>query len=174
MGLIFVRMPKIWLSFQENRFISLAIGLASYSVLLTLFLLPNEMFPFDTGLVWGIVEILVKWSWIALIIGFARKYLNYTNSSLKYCNSIVYPFFILHQTVIIIFGFYVIDWGMSGTLEFLTIVVGTFVICALLYELLIKRVNILRLLFGMSWQNKESIVDDFCSKSIVINNDKIS
>lgn len=173
MGLTFVRMPKIWQSFEDNRFISLAIGIASYAVLLTIFLLPNEMLPFDTGLVWGIFEILVKWSWIALIIGFARKYLNYTNNALKYCNSIVYPFFILHQTVIIVFGFYVIDWGMSGLFEFLIIVLGTFVICALLFELLIKRSNILRLLFGMSPLKEKSIADASCSKSLAINHDKL-
>jgi len=154
MGLVFVRMPKIWQSFEDNRFISLTIGLVSYGVLLTLFLSPDELLPIDRTLAWDLSSILVKWSWIALIIGFARKYLNHTNKTLKYCNSLVYPFFILHQTVIIVFGYYVIDWGVSGTLEFLIIVFGTFVICGLLYELLIKRVNVLRLLFGMSWKKE--------------------
>ncbi len=58
---------------------------------------------------------------------------------------------------------------MSGTLEYLTIVVGTFVICGLLYELLIKRVNILRLLFGLSWMKKAPITsDDYCADPLVI------
>jgi hypothetical protein len=160
LGLVFVRMPKVWQSFEDNRYISLVIGIASYCALLGVFLLPKELLPFDRTLAWDISTLLVKWSWIALIIGFARKYLNHTNKTLKYCNSIVYPFFILHQTVTIVIGFYVIDWGMSGTLEYLTIVVGTFAICGLLYELLIKRVNILRLLFGMSWKTKALKVND--------------
>jgi len=157
MGVVFVRMPQVWQSFEDNRFTSLTIGIVSYCALLAIFLLPKELLPFDNTLAWDISTLLVKWSWIALIIGFARKYLNHTNSILKYCNSIVYPFFILHQTVTIVIGFYVIDWGMSGTLEYLTIVVGTFAICSLLYELLIKRVNILRLLFGLSWRKKALI-----------------
>ncbi len=154
MGLIFARMPKVWQSFENNRYLSLSLGLISYGVLLAMFLSPDEILPINRTVLWDYTSLLVKWSWIALIIGFARKYLNYTNSTLKYCNAIVYPFFILHQTVIIVLGYYVINWGLSGTLEFLVIVVGTFVICGLLYELLIKRINMLRILFGLKWVNK--------------------
>jgi len=168
MGLVFVRMPQIWQSFESNRYLSLILALISYGALLTIFLSPDEMLTIYRTLAWDYTSILVKWSWIALIIGFAKKYLNHTNSTLKYCNGIVYPFFILHQTVIIVLGYYVIDWSMSGTLEFLTIVFGTFILCGLLYELLIKRVNILRLLFGLSWKRKASISrDDYCSNALV-------
>jgi hypothetical protein len=151
MGLIFARMPKVWQSFEKNRYLSLSLALISYGVLLAIFLSPDEMIPINRTVVWDNTSLIVKWSWIALIIGFARKYLNYTNSTLKYCNAIVYPYFILHQTVIIVLGYYVINWGLSGTLEFLVIAVGTFIICGLLYELLIKRINILRILFGLKW-----------------------
>ena len=154
MGVTFARMPKVWQSFENNRYLALTLALISYAVLLAIFLSPDEMLPMNRTVVWDYSSLLVKWSWIALIIGFARKHLNYTNSTLKYCNAIVYPFFILHQTVTIVFGFYVIEWGLSGTLEFVVIVAGTFVICGLLYELLIKRVNILRISFGLKWLKK--------------------
>ena len=147
-------MPQIWKSFENNRYLALLLGLISYGVLLVIFLSPNEMLPIDRTLAWDYTSILVKWSWIALIIGFTKKHLNHTNNALKYCNILGYPFFILHQTIIIVLGYYVIDWGLSGPLEFLIIVVGTFVICGSLYELLIKKVNILRVLFGLRWVNK--------------------
>ena len=151
MGLLFVRMPAVWAAFERNRYLSLGIGLLGYAALLTIFLTPRGMLPFDGGEAWGKIALFVKWSWIALIIGFARRYLNYTNRALKYCNQIVYPFFILHQTVIIIIGFYVIDFGLSGISEFLIIMFGTFALCGLLYEAIIKRVDILRLMFGLKW-----------------------
>lgn len=157
MGLLFVRMPLVWQAFENNRHISLALGLISYGALLAIFLIPNESLPFDPDEVWGLIALVVKWSWIALIIGFARKYMNFTNETLKYCNGIVYPFFILHQTVIIVFGYYVIDWGLSGPAEYLIVAIGTFVICGLVYEVLIKRVGIFRFLFGMKWQTNSSI-----------------
>ncbi len=153
MGCTFARMPNIWQAFEENRYLALTLGLISYSVLLAIFLSPEEVLSLNKTVAWDYTSLLVKWSWIALIIGFARKYLNYTNNTLKYCNTIVYPFFILHQTIIIILGYYVIDWGLPGTFEFLVIAAGTFTVCCLLYELLIKRVNLLRVLFGLKWQN---------------------
>jgi hypothetical protein len=157
LGLVFVRMPKVWQSFENNRYISLLIGLISYSILLTLFFLPEHILQMDKQFIWSLLGLIVKWSWIALIIGFSRRYLNFTNSTLKYCNEAIYPFFILHQTVIVVFGYYVIDWGLSGFIEYFIILVGTFIICGLLHEVLIKRVNILRILFGLKWRNNLKI-----------------
>lgn len=144
MGVLFVRMPKTWQVFEDNRYVSLTLALVSYWVILT----KNY-----TGLLpvisWDLMEMIIKWSWVATLIGFGRHYLNYTNDFLRYANSIVYPFFILHQTVIIIIGYYIIDWGMHGIFELIAINIGTLVICLVLIELVIKKLNILRLLFGL-------------------------
>jgi hypothetical protein len=43
-----------------------------------------------------------------------------------------------------------IDWGVSGISEFLIIAVGTFVFCGLITEFVIKRINVLRLVFGLN------------------------
>lgn len=151
MGLIFVRMPQVWQAFETNRYRSLTLGIISYLALLVAYLYPNEVLSKGIREYWWVIALVVKWSWISLLIGFSRKYLNYSNRALKYCNGIVYPFFILHQTVIIVFGYYVIDWGLSGISEYLIIVFGTFVICGLLCELFIKKIPLMRLLFGLKW-----------------------
>jgi peptidoglycan/LPS O-acetylase OafA/YrhL len=155
LGISCARLQSVWQAFEKNRYFALALGIISLVVLLMLFILPNETLMFDKFLVWGLICILVKWLWIATIIGFAKKHLNYTNDTLVYCNSLVYPFFILHQTIIIMIGYYVIDWGLAGAFEFLVIVVSSIVVCSLLYESLIKRVNIFRLLFGLKWRSGE-------------------
>jgi glucan biosynthesis protein C len=152
MGLLFVRMPKIWLTFQRNRYRSLLLGIISYLALLVAYLHPDEVLSKGIDEYWWVIALVVKWSWISLIIGFSRKYLNFSNRALKYCNGIVYPFFILHQTVIIVFGYYVIDWGLSGISEYLIIAFGTFIICGLLCEVFIKRIPLIRVLFGMKWR----------------------
>lgn len=155
MGLLFVRMPKIWQSFEDNRKLALLVGLGSYGGLLFLFLSPEGTLPFERDDVWGLLALVVKWSWIALIIGYARKYLNFSNRTLRYANGAVYPFFILHQTVIIVLGYQVIGWELSGIAEYMIIVAGTFLICGLINEALIKRANVLRLLFGLKWLPQE-------------------
>lgn len=151
LGVLFVRMPKVWQAFENIRYISLLLALASYGVIMIRY---NWNTPLDV-IQWDLLEMLMKWSWVATLIGFARHHLNFTNEFIRYGNSIVYPFFILHQTVIIIIGYYIIDWGMSGVLEFVAIAIGTFIICLALIELVIKRSNILRLLFGLKTINKE-------------------
>ena len=92
MGVLFVRMPSIWDTFERNRYLSLIIGLVGYGALLTIFYTPREMLPFDGGEAWGKIALVVKWSWIALIIGFAKRHLNYTNKILKSaCLSFFHP-----------------------------------------------------------------------------------
>jgi glucans biosynthesis protein C len=152
-GVIFVRVPKVWLSFEKVRLWSLAFALLCYGILLIKF---NFSTPFDV-INWDLMEMLLKWSWIAALIGFAKRYLNYTNDKLKYCGSIVYPFYILHQTVTIVIGFYIINWGMSGIMEFWSIALGTIVISLMLIEFVIKKSNLLRLLFGLKTIKKERV-----------------
>jgi len=42
LGICFAHMPKVWQSFEKNRYLSLIIALISYSALLAVFLLPKE------------------------------------------------------------------------------------------------------------------------------------
>lgn len=156
MGFVLQRMPKVWQSFERNRYVALTIGLLAYALLLALFFLPELQFGVSRTQMWDVSQLIIKWSWIASVIGFAKTYLNYSNGFLKYCNAIVYPFFILHQTVIIVLGFYVIDWGLSGPIELGTIVLGTFILCYLMTEFIIKKNDILRLLFGLNKPRKQN------------------
>lgn len=151
LGVLFVRMPKCWQAFEDIRYWSLCLALTSYAVILIKY---NWNTPLNV-IQWDLVEMIIKWSWVATLVGFARYCLNHTNNALKYCNSIVYPFFILHQTVTIIIGYYIIDWGLSGPMEFMLIAIGTYVISLLLIELIIKKSDILRLLFGLKLKKKE-------------------
>jgi glucan biosynthesis protein C len=68
---------------------------------------------------------------------------------LAYGNGAVLPFYILHQTVILLGGWYIIPLELSIPLKYLIISASSFVLIMALYELLIKRINVLRFLFGM-------------------------
>ena len=95
------------------------------------------------------IQAVNAWSWLIAIIGVASRYLTGTNKFLKYANSAVLPFYILHQTVIIVIGFYVVQWNTGVGIKYLTISATSFAVIMVIYEFLIKRVNILRFLFGM-------------------------
>jgi len=90
-----------------------------------------------------------SWFWLVAILGFGSKYLNFNNGLLKYSNEAVLPFYILHQTTIVIIGFYIASWDVSVVLKYLLLSTVSFGLIIALYDLLIKRVKILRFLFGM-------------------------
>jgi peptidoglycan/LPS O-acetylase OafA/YrhL len=97
----------------------------------------------------SILQAFNSWVWIVVIIGFGSKYLNFSNRLLDYSNEAVLPFYILHQTVIVIVGFYIAGWHQSVLAKYLILSTVSFVVIVALYHVAIRRVSILRFLFGL-------------------------
>jgi hypothetical protein len=101
---------------------------------------------------WVVVQALrglLAWCWIIGLLGVGRRFLNYNNKCLVYANEAVLPFYILHHAVIYIIGFYIIQWSSPIGTKFLIISLTSFTIIMAIYEILIRRINLLRVLFGM-------------------------
>jgi len=97
----------------------------------------------------GILLSLRSLCWMVAILGLGSRYLNFNNRFLGYSNEAVLPFYILHQTVILIVGFFVVQWGMGIAPKYLIVATTSFVAIMAIYELLVRRINVLRFLFGM-------------------------
>ncbi|MCJ7729306.1 MAG: hypothetical protein MUO27_05465, partial [Sedimentisphaerales bacterium] len=89
------------------------------------------------------------WAWLIVICGFGSGHLNFSNRFLRYASEAVLPFYILHQTVILAIGFYVVQLDMAIWAKFVVIATTSFLAIIALYNLLVKHMNILRFLFGM-------------------------
>jgi hypothetical protein len=133
-----------------QRRVSLGVGLVTATVLYARYWIhwPEGISEAEV-ILFRCLSFLNGWAWLLTILGFARTYLNFTSSALRYANEAVYPFYILHQTVIIVIAYPMIGWQMPVLGKFLLISLGTFAVCWLLYELLIRRVFFLRPLFGL-------------------------
>ena len=92
---------------------------------------------------------LLGWCWIIGLLGLGHRFLNFNNKFLAYGNEGVLPFYIMHHTVIYIIGYYVIQWSGNIGSKFLIISIISFTIIMAIYEILIRRFNLLRFLFGM-------------------------
>ena len=90
-----------------------------------------------------------SWAWMLAFIGIAARFLNFNNRFLGYASEAVLPFYVLHQTVIITIGFYVVQWDMAVMPKYLFIAATSFIGIMVIYELLVRRINVLRFLFGM-------------------------
>ena len=119
--------------------------------------------PPNLTLTWiGFFELrsLVAWCWMITILGFGSRFLNFTNRFLAYANEAALPFYILHLTIINIIAFFVIQWTSSITIKYIIIAITSFLIIMMIYELLIRRINVLRLLFGMKLKKKIKVLQD--------------
>ncbi|MFB0559225.1 MAG: acyltransferase family protein [Dehalococcoidales bacterium] len=106
---------------------------------------------------WWIFRTLRSWCFIMAILGLGSRYLNFSNRFLGYANEAVLPFYILHQTVIIIIGFFVVQWSMGIAPKYFIISTTSFVAIMAIYELLVRRINVVRFLFGMRLKKKPKV-----------------
>jgi hypothetical protein len=83
------------------------------------------------------------------ILSLTAKYMNFNHMVLTYGNEAVLPFFIFHQTIILCVGWFVIRWNIGIGPKYLIIAVISFALIMALYDLLVRRFNVMRFIFGM-------------------------
>ena len=96
-----------------------------------------------------------SWSAVVFMLSVGAKYLNSNHKMLAYGNEAVLPFYLFHQTMILAVGFFVIRWSIGILPKFLIVTVISFPLILVLYELLVRRFNVMRFLFGMRQIKKQ-------------------
>jgi glucan biosynthesis protein C len=145
-GYLLGPLAGFWHAAERLRYVVLALGLAAFSF----YYWGNDYYyELIGGSIKRGVEAFNCWCWILACFGFGRRYLNRSSPFLQRANEGVYPFYILHQTVLICLGYYVIQWPASTAARFMIISLGTFGITLLLHVALVQRFAVLRVLFGL-------------------------
>lgn len=162
MGIICYSIPKLWEAIGANR---------KYLIMcLVLFIIPFYICYFhfrdliilpwtdDTvETIFDVTAIFVSWFTVITIIAYGQHYLNKPHRWLSKISEGLYPFYILHQTVIIVIGYYVCQWDWSIAAKYWTICFLTFISCLGFYILLIRPFNLMRFLFGVKPKAKKII-----------------
>lgn len=91
--------------------------------------------------------------WVATVLAMGFRLLNYRTKKLNYCSEAVYPYYILHQTVIIVAGFELSRFNLGPIFEPIIVLLITFCVCAISFEI-IRRVELLRPLFGLKLKHR--------------------
>jgi peptidoglycan/LPS O-acetylase OafA/YrhL len=94
-----------------------------------------------------------RWCWLVAILGFGRRWLSRSNKLLPYLSEASYPFYILHMPINTIVGYFVIQWPVSIAVKYPVIVVVTILATFAVYEVLVRRMGVIRFLFGMKPKN---------------------
>jgi len=154
-GFLIISNQKLQDRICQMRWFSLALGLVLSP--LYLFLEFQTDYPALSSLTNAFADTLrcvVAWSWLLAVLGFGMQNLNFNSPFLKYANEAVLPFYILHQTVIVVLGYFMVQWAIPDSLKFLLILIFSFFTIIGLYEFIVRRFNVMRFLFGMKLSSK--------------------
>jgi len=92
---------------------------------------------------------LESFHWVLAVFGLGYRYLNIKSRSLAYLSQAAYPVYILHMLFLNLSCTIVFEWNISVGLQFILVLLGTFLGCFVTYEWMIRRTPWLRPLFGL-------------------------
>jgi glucan biosynthesis protein C len=117
---------------------------------------------------WDALQALAGWAWIVSIMGFAVAVSHRRDHQLvliqskgtaplepwwrrgaQYANEAVLPFYVLHEPVIVAAAWVIVRWNAPVVVKYVLLVIVAFAGTLTLYEVLVRRFPITRLLFGM-------------------------
>lgn len=152
LGYVLVSRPVFWQQLASQRRIFL-IATIIFTVVLYGMLSIFGYKRIDTELALDVTYfingLLLMWASVLMSVGYSYQYLNRNRPILPYLNEAVYPFYILHQTVIVIIGYWILKTNLGIYSGFLVVSLSTLVVCVALYWLLIRPFKLTRLLFGI-------------------------
>lgn len=152
LGFIICSNDKFWEIIDKNTSLSIKTALFLSALLMFTAWFPVvDLFPDYTfaDYIYGIIKSVNILAIHFAIFGIARKHLNKPGRFLTYANESVYPFYILHQSVMMSAGFYILQWDISLWSKFALVIIATVGGTVLIYEVLIRWNNPGRLLFGL-------------------------
>ena len=89
------------------------------------------------------------WLSILSLFAFAQSRWNHPSPALRYLTEAVYPYYILHQTLTIVAGFFLTRLEIHPAWEVIGVVFATIVGCMVIHEYAVRRISWLRPLFGL-------------------------
>jgi glucan biosynthesis protein C len=143
-------------TFKRQGWIFLALWIVAFFGGVSLFVLALGYDPFPGHepfsfmyVLYQIVWSIGSWSAVVFILSLGTKYLSFNHKVLAYGNEAVLPFYLFHQTIILVIGFFVIPVNMGILPKFLIITVISFPLILVLYEMVVRPFNAVRFFFGM-------------------------
>jgi hypothetical protein len=156
-GFWLARRPDWWTAVRAHRRIPLVLALIGLGVYMALRIagraLPAEDLAALPDLNWRAISdsahALYAWNALLAILGYAAAWLNRPRGWMPYANRAVYPWYILHQSLIVPLAALLIPLSLPGPVEAGLVLTGTVVGCAALHHFVVLRVRVLQPLFGV-------------------------
>jgi hypothetical protein len=149
LGYLIAQAEPVWEAMMRWRWAAVIVSAAAFAS----YLLARQFGPADAlSTPWAPVAQAIygiyQWSCIVAVLGFGRRWISGDSAARRYLADAVFPYYIVHQTVIVGVAFALRERGLSALAEAATIIAVTAACCALSYEV-VKRIAWLRPLFGL-------------------------
>ncbi|MBJ6761969.1 acyltransferase [Myxococcaceae bacterium JPH2] len=139
-GHLFGRCPGVWERLVELRRVLLGIGVA-----VMLPMLPDDEFPLVAE---RLGQGIILWTLLLSALGHAHAHLLTRPAWLAHAQELSYPFYIFHQTVIVVLGLAMLRLPLGPWALFAAVLTASFLVTWALCEM-VARVGWLRPCFGM-------------------------
>jgi glucan biosynthesis protein C len=101
------------------------------------------------GITSALLRGVAAWMGIVALAGLSMRFLDFTNRRGQYLSEASYPFYVLHLAVLYLVGLPLLASGVPAVLGFLAMVVLTYALTLAAYEVLVRHIQPMRLLFGV-------------------------
>ena len=149
-GFVIVSNEPLQSNIKRMRWVSLIVGLILGGTYVFLNINADNpvIRPWENG-IGDLLWILSACCLLPAFLGFGMQNLTFSIPFLKYTSEAVMGFYILHQTVLLVIGYFVVQWAIPDLAKWAIIFVSSFIVIMTLYDFVVRRVNVLRVLFGM-------------------------
>ena len=156
LGYMAAKSRHFWQAVEAARSRALGTALA-LALILTVAYLNAGWVRQQDGMLSAFFTLRIVYAWVVILalLGVARRWFNRPGPVLTYLTGAVFPFYILHQTLIVVIGAALIPLVLPAAAEAAIIITGTIVGCFAGYEI-IRRIPPLRPLFGLPMRERPS------------------
>jgi len=142
-GFVFVFSGQsFWQTMLKWRWLYLGLAATLYIIRLMVFQLKSP----------GFLMAVESNCWIFAVFGFGYRYLNKPSKTLTYLSKAAYPVYIIHMLALYLGTMIILPLEIPVMLKFILIILFTGSVCYLIYEFIIRRIPVLRPLFGLKWK----------------------
>ncbi|MCP3372073.1 acyltransferase family protein [Bradyrhizobium cajani] len=154
-GFLLAKQVDVWSDIERRRWTALALAAGCFIVFMVLFaglLPPSLLLKRCASIAYGCYQ----WLAIVTVLGFARRHFTADGPVRRYLTEAIFPYYIVHQTAIIMIAHALQGAGLSAGAEASIVIAGTALACVVTYEI-VRRIAWLRPLFGLRVQARRPL-----------------
>ena len=157
-GFMFIRAGVISDVIMRRRWLCLGLAIASHTFIAFYENYYSDVLPPPDTIRYfqRAVRASEQWCAILAILGFGRIWLNHDGPARRYLTEAIFPFYIIHQTAIVVYAHNLQAFELPIGIEVMVLIVATTATCFVSFEI-IRRISWLRPAFGLNLKSNTSI-----------------